>query len=148
MSFERTFTLSEAQALLPMLDSLLQTAMKAHRQAQDIDAQLQALISHILLSGGVQVDPIHTSRLKADRERCAQKLEDAVREISATGVQIKDLDEGLLDFPCNLKGRVVLLCWKQGETAIEHWHTTQEGFANRKPLDPSMYSQDPPHRVH
>ncbi len=54
----------------------------------------------------------------------------------------------LLDFPCNLKGRVVLLCWKQGETAIEHWHTTQEGFANRKPLDPSMYSQDPPHRVH
>jgi hypothetical protein len=148
VSFERTFTLSEAQALLPMLDSLLQSAMRAHRQVQDIDTQLQELISRILLSGGVQIDPIHTSRLKADRERLAQKLEDAIREIAASGAQIKDLDEGLLDFPCLLKGRVVLLCWKQGETAIEHWHTTQEGFANRKPLDPSMYSQDPPSRVH
>lgn len=149
MSLERTFTLSEAQALLPVLEELLQAAMRAHQRVEEIDEELQALISHILLSGGVQVDPIHTSRLKAERERSGQRLEDAMREISASGVQLKDLEVGLLDFPCLLNGSVVLLCWKAGETSIEHWHGLQEGFANRKPLDPSMYpNDDPARRVH
>lgn len=148
MSFARTFTLGEAHELLPLLSSLLQNAMRAQQRVEEIDQEFQALVSHILLSGGVQVDPIHTSRLKAERERQAQKLEDAVREISASGVQLKDLGEGLLDFPCMMNGKVILLCWKQGEAAIEHWHGVQEGFANRKPLDPSMYPHDPGHRVH
>jgi hypothetical protein len=146
MSIERTFTLSEAQALLPVLESLLQTAASAHQRAEEIDEELQALISRILLSGGVQVDPVRTSRLKAEREKLGQQLEDAVREIHATGAQVKDLEMGLLDFPCLLHGTVVLLCWKLGETAIEHWHGVQEGFANRKPLDPAMYPTDS--RVH
>ncbi|MGN6593788.1 MAG: DUF2203 domain-containing protein [Terriglobales bacterium] len=148
MSFERTFTLGEAQQLLPALNGLLQTAMRAHRRVEEIDDELQTLISHILLAGGVQVDPLHTAALKTERERCAQQLEDAVREIAASGVQLKDLDEGLLDFPCLLNGRVVLLCWKQGERTIEHWHGTHEGFANRKPLDPTMDPSDPQNRVH
>lgn len=148
MSLERTFTLSEAQALLPVLGELLHTAMRAHQKVEEIDQELQTLVSHILLAGGVQVDPIHTSRMKAERERSGQRLEDAVREIAAAGVQIKDLDLGLLDFPCLLHGTVVLLCWKAGEAAIEHWHGLQEGFAHRKPLDPSMYPQDPSRQVH
>lgn len=146
MSIERTFTLSEAQALLPVLESLMQTAVAAHKQAEEIDEELQTLISRILLSGGVQVDPVRTSRLKAERERQVQRLEDAVREMGATGVQVKDLEMGLLDFPCLLHGTVVLLCWKLGESAIEHWHGLQEGFASRKPLDPAMYPTDS--RVH
>lgn len=146
MSIERTFTLSEAQALLPVLESLMQTAVAAHKQAEEIDEELQTLISRILLSGGVQVDPVRTSRLKAERERQVQRLEDAVREMGATGVQVKDLEMGLLDFPCLLHGTVVLLCWKLGESSIEHWHGLQEGFASRKPLDPAMYPTDS--RVH
>lgn len=139
MSSERTFTLGEAQELLPLLDGLLQNAMRAHRRVEELDEEMQAVISHILLAGGVQVDPIHTSSMRSERERCAQQLEDATREIAASGAQVKDLEEGLLDFPCLLHGRVVLLCWKRGEQAIEHWHGMQEGFASRKPLDPSMY---------
>jgi hypothetical protein len=56
-------------------------------------------------------------------------------EIDAIGVQVKDLDIGLLDFPCEVDGRVVLLCWKLGEKSITHWHDTSEGFAGRKPVD-------------
>lgn len=134
--------------MLPALDGLLQTAMRAHRRVEEIEDELQTLISRILLAGGVQVDPLHTSSLKTERERCGSQLEDAVREIAASGVQLKDLDEGLLDFPCQLNGRVVLLCWKQGERAIEHWHGTHEGFAHRKPLDPTMDPEDPRNRVH
>ncbi|MGH9468648.1 MAG: DUF2203 domain-containing protein [Terriglobales bacterium] len=148
MSMERTFTLCEAQDLLPLLDSLLQTAMRAHRQVTALDHELHDLISHILISGGVQVDPIHASRLRAERERSGQQLEDAVREIASSGAQLKDLEHGLLDFPCLYHGQIVLLCWKHGEDAIAHWHTTQEGFANRKPLDPSMYGTDSPPHVH
>ncbi|HWG36379.1 MAG TPA: DUF2203 domain-containing protein [Terriglobales bacterium] len=147
MSFDRTFTLTEAQAMLPQLEGWLQSAMRAQRQVEELDQQLQTLISHILLAGGVQVDPIHTSRLKSERARGAQRLEEALGEISASGVQLKDLEQGLLDFPCLLNGKLVLLCWKQGEAAIEHWHGTQEGYANRKPLDPSMYRGEPPARV-
>jgi hypothetical protein len=50
-------------------------------------------------------------------------------------VQVKDLDIGLLDFPCEVEGRTLLLCWKLGEKGIAHWHGTSEGFANRKPID-------------
>jgi hypothetical protein len=50
-------------------------------------------------------------------------------------VQVKDLDIGLLDFPCKVEGEILLLCWKLGEPAIAHWHGTGEGFAARKPID-------------
>ena len=148
MSSERTFTLGEAQALLPVLSDLMQTAMRAQRQVEAMDQEMQALISRILLSGGIQVDPLHTGRLKSERERANQQVEDAVREIGASGAQVKDLDLGLLDFPYLLSGRLVLLCWKLGEPLIEHWHGVDEGYANRKPLDPSMYRSDSSPRIH
>jgi len=56
-------------------------------------------------------------------------------EIDATGVQVKDLDIGLLDFPFQLDGEIVLLCWKMGETEIRHWHTMDGGFAGRQTVD-------------
>jgi len=64
-----------------------------------------------------------------------QRVKDAVAEIHATGVQVKDLEIGLLDFPCRVEGETVLLCWKLGEQGITHWHGTEEGFAGRKPID-------------
>lgn len=56
-------------------------------------------------------------------------------EIDATGVHVKDLDIGLLDFPCKVEGEILLLCWRLGEPTITHWHSTNEGFAGRKPID-------------
>jgi len=64
-----------------------------------------------------------------------QRAKDAVAEIDAIGVQVKDLDTGLLDFPFSLDGDVVLLCWKMGETRITHWHTVEAGFRGRQPVD-------------
>ena len=75
------------------------------------------------------------ARRKAEREKALQSAKDAVAEIDATGVQVKDLDIGLLDFPCIVGDDVILLCWKLGEKGIKHWHGTQEGFAGRKPID-------------
>jgi hypothetical protein len=132
---DRTFNLDEAQSLLPILESLLRTAIDGKKLIEAVDGELQELAHRVFLSGGLLVNVVQTARRKAERERTIQRVKDAVAEIAATGVQVKDLDIGLLDFPCKVGGEIVLLCWKLGEVGITHWHGTEEGFASRKPID-------------
>jgi hypothetical protein len=132
---ERTFTLDEAQTLLPVLESLLRTAISAKTLIEQVDAELQALHHRVFLNGGMFLDIVPLARRKAERMKAEQRAKDAVAEIDSIGVQVKDLDIGLLDFPCLVEGQIVLLCWKLGEKSITHWHGTQEGFAGRKPID-------------
>ena len=132
---DRSFTLDEAQSLLPVLESLLRTAIDGKKLIETVDAELQALAHRVFLSGGLLVNIIQVARRKAEREKTIQRVKDTLAEIDATGVQVKDLDIGLLDFPCQVEGRTVLLCWKLGENGITHWHDTSEGFAGRKPID-------------
>ena len=131
----RTFTLSEAQVLLPVLESLLRTAMGSKRLVVEIDAELQDVGNRIFVNGGTLVNIVRLAARKAEREKALQRVKDSLAEIDAAGVQVKDLDIGLLDFPCVVEDRVILLCWKLGEKSIGHWHGTEEGFANRKPID-------------
>ena len=138
----KTFTLREARVLLPVLEGLLQSARDARRQVEAADEKLQQVVIRVLVMGGVQIDPIAMAALRAGRERQMQRLRDALGELNASGVQVKDLDQGLLDFPCLMNGRVVLLCWKLGEESIAWWHGTEEGFAGRKPLDPTLLDDD------
>jgi hypothetical protein len=132
---DRTFTLAEAQALLPVLESLLRTAIDGRKLIEAVDAELQELARRMFLAGGMYLNIVHLARRKAEREKAIQHVKDAVAEIDATGVQVKDLDIGLLDFPCVVDGRTVLLCWKLGEKGISHWHGPSEGFTGRKPID-------------
>jgi hypothetical protein len=132
---ERTFTLDEAQLLLPVLESLLRQAINGKKLIEEVDAELQAVAHRVFLNGGTLLNVVHLARRKAEREKTIHKVKDALSEIDATGVQVKDLDIGLLDFPCKVEGEIVLLCWKLGEASITHWHGTSEGFAGRKPID-------------
>jgi hypothetical protein len=132
---DRTFTLEEAHALLPVLESLLRTAMEGKKDIENIGKEFQDLAHRVFLSGGMLVPVEKFARRKAERESAVQRVRDAVTEIHATGVQVKDLEIGLLDFPCNAEGGTILLCWKMGESKITHWHGIEEGFAGRKPLD-------------
>jgi hypothetical protein len=132
---DRTFTLEEAQTLLPILESLLAQAINGKKLIEEVDAELQETAHRVFLNGGTLVNVVHLARRKAEREKAIQRLKDAIAEIDATGVQVKDLDIGLLDFPCQVEGEIILLCWKRGEERITHWHSTSEGFAGRKPID-------------
>jgi hypothetical protein len=132
---DRSFTLDEAQSLLPILESLLRTAIEGKKLIETVEAELQELAHRVFLSGGLLVNIIQVARRKAEREKTIQRVKDTLAEIDATGVQVKDLDIGLLDFPCQVEGRTVLLCWKLGEQGITHWHDTSEGFAGRKPIN-------------
>lgn len=131
----RTFTLGEAQSLLPVLESLLKTAISSKKLVEEVDGELQEIAHRVFLNGGTFIRVIELARRKSEREKAIQHAKDAVAEIHATGVQVKDLDIGLLDFPCKVEGEIVLLCWKFGEDKITHWHSTEEGFAGRKPID-------------
>jgi hypothetical protein len=132
---DRTFTLDEAHSLLPVLESLLRTAIHSKKLMEEVEAEMQALSHRIFLNGGTHVDVIPVARRKAERAKAEQRAKDALAEIDSIGVQVKDLDIGLLDFPCAVDGQIILLCWKLGEKSITHWHGTQEGFAGRKPVD-------------
>lgn len=132
----RIFTLSEAQTLLPVVEALLRKAQAAGRRATDLDQEMQQLGQRIFLLGGMHVDITAVARRRAERDKAVQETKDTLAEIDAIGVQVKDLDEGLLDFPSVLDGKSVLLCWKLGEKEIAYFHSPEDGFAGRKPLDP------------
>jgi hypothetical protein len=132
---ERTFTLEEAEILLPVLRSLLERAIKGKEEVQQFEEEFERFSSRIFLNGGTLVNiPAYRER-KRERDRALQRVKDAVAEIDSIGVQVKDLDIGLLDFPCEVEGEVILLCWKLGEEKITHWHGLEEGFKGRKPID-------------
>ena len=131
----RTFSLEEAQTLLPILESLLRTAIEGKKLIEKVDAEFQDTAHKVFLNGGTLLNVVRLARRKAQREKAVQRVKDAVAEIDATGVQVKDLDIGLLDFPCRVEGEIILLCCKLWETEIAHWHGTEEGFAGRKPID-------------
>jgi len=132
---DRTFTLDEAQSLLPVLESLLRTAISSKKLIEEVEEEMQALSQRIFLNGGTHIDVAAVARRKAERGKAEQRAKDALAEIDSIGVQVKDIDIGLLDFPCDVNGEVVLLCWKMGEKSITHWHGTSEGFAGRKLID-------------
>jgi hypothetical protein len=130
----KTFTLGEAQTLLPVLDSLLRRAQAAAQRAAEAESDLQQLSHRIFLSGGLNVNVTAAARRRAEREKAVQDAKDSLEEIDAIGVRVQDLEEGLLDFPCQADGRMVLLCWQLGEAAIAHWHAEDDGFDGRKPV--------------
>jgi len=132
---DRTFTLDEAQSLLPVLESLLRAAIDSKSLIEAVDGEFQEVAHRVFLNGGTHLDILKLARRKAEREKAVQRIKDSLAEIDSTGVQVKDLDIGLLDFPCEVEGRTVLLCWKLGEKGITHWHGVSEGFAGRKPID-------------
>jgi hypothetical protein len=135
MAKQKTFTLEEAHSLLPVLRSLIKRAMDDKGVIEAVEKELQDLKHRILLSGGLFVDVSMVARRRAERDKAFQDIKDTLAEIDAIGVQVKDLDIGLLDFPYVVEDEIVLLCWKYGEERIEFWHGMEEGFKGRKPVD-------------
>lgn len=140
----RTFTLQEAQTLLPLVESLLKRAQEAAHKAAALEAEQAQLSQKIYLLGGVHIDVAAATKLKSDHERSISAARDSLAEIDAIGVQIKDLEKGLLDFPFELDGKIVLLCWLQGEPSITHWHSLEGGFAGRAPIDERFHEKGRP----
>lgn len=131
----KTFSLDEAQSLLPVLEALLKRAQEGKKAGEEVEAKLSELSRQIYLAGGMRIDVGKVARQRAEMEAHLQKVRETLAEIDAIGVQVKDLESGLLDFPCRVEDEIVLLCWRMGEASIEHWHTVESGFKGRQPVD-------------
>ena len=101
--------------MLPLAESLLNRALDSKRAAEEIDSELSSLSRRIHTSGGMAVDVAKVTSRRSELEQSIQRVRETLGEIDEIGVQVKDLDTGLLDFPCRIDDEVVLLCWKSGE---------------------------------
>lgn len=131
----KTFSIDEAQTLVPVLESLLKNAMEAKKTAEAVTEELRELAQRIFLSGGMLVRIADVAKRRAQQDKAMQQVKDTLAEIDSIGVQVKDLDVGLLDFPCRLGEETILLCWKMGEAEIGYWHTIEDGFNGRQAVD-------------
>jgi hypothetical protein len=131
----RRFTLSEAESLLPEIETLLRQAVGLKAQYLEAEQRIQAQTQRVAMQGGVIVDRAAVLEKRAGRDRLGEGLKSAVERLHEFGCVIKDLDIGLVDFVTLFRGREVYLCWRMGEAGIRYWHGMDEGFAGRKPID-------------
>lgn len=131
----RYFTLLEAEELLPTVEKLIRQALELKGAYQQAEDSIQRATQRIVMLGGSVVNRGAMVANRGLRDTAAEELKRVIAEIGALGVQVKDLDTGLLDFPTLYRGQEVLLCWRVGETGIAFWHGLEEGFRGRKPLD-------------
>jgi hypothetical protein len=130
----RYFTLEEANATLEELRPIAEEMVAKRRELVDAQGRRAALGAQVVTNGG-DLTPSDFAEADEELESAASELAVCVERIQAAGVLVKDLDQGLLDFPALRDGEEILLCWRVGEGQIEYWHGLEEGFAGRKPID-------------
>jgi hypothetical protein len=130
---DRYFTPEEANALLPEV-RLLVEQMVSHRRALARATVRHSQIAMKIAGNGGGVDPHEIDQLQERIDAQAGAVVEAVETLQRLGIQVKDLDEGLIDFPALRGTEEVLLCWRLGEDEIAYWHTAEGGFAGRRPL--------------
>jgi hypothetical protein len=122
----KTFTLEEANALIPQLDALLEETTNLRDQIVSTGKSLQTVLQHAGGNGGNKAGGEYVLLL--------QRFNAALSFFQDLGCELKDLDQGLVDFPSYRDGKLVYLCWKRGEPRIEFWHDLESGFAGRQSL--------------
>ncbi|MFN3652297.1 MAG: DUF2203 domain-containing protein [Armatimonadota bacterium] len=124
--FEKHFTVEEANALLPELRTLLQEIKEA-RDHLVVDSEAAMPVLRMAeMNGGGKEGNAYLSSL--------QQLNARLQAVAELGVQVKEVDRGLVDFPAWRDGREVFLCWHLGEETVDYWHELEAGYRGRQPI--------------
>ncbi len=140
---ERYFNRQEAEELLPFLRRELKKAISSKQSVEQLDGQIAKAAARIMTLGGSIPPYSELVQVKAQREQTLERITKVVEEIQSSGCVVKDLDEGLVDFPSLRDGQEVFLCWKLGEERVAWWHGIEEGFAGRKPIEGATPEEPP-----
>jgi hypothetical protein len=124
---ERLFTVAEANSLIPRLRTILPEVGDEWTHVRELQPEIQKARENASFDG---YSPFGVEYIQS-----VSHLMYLIHQIREMGVLLKDIDQGLCDFPYMRQGRVVYLCWRLGEDAIEYWHDIESGFAGREPLD-------------
>jgi hypothetical protein len=127
----RYFTVEEARALVPRLRGLL-IALQTEKRQLDAAAQEALQLQWKARGNGHLPELVHRD---IELYQLIQSIRQKIRAIHELGVEIKDLDLGLVDFPSLREGRAVYLCWKVDEPTVQYWHELDAGFQGRQPLE-------------
>ena len=120
------FDLREANRTLPLVSRIVRDVVDANARMREIHLEARQSIENG-----------QTREAEALQDRLQQlgfERSTYVEELEELGIELKDPNVGLVDFPAMLDGRIVYLCWKLGEEAIDHWHELSAGFAGRRPV--------------
>lgn len=120
------YTAAEANALLPTLRPIVAGMLEARQRIVAAQPELWPMLEKAVGNGGSK----KAGAVLADFEI----IQKAVKAIEGYGLQLKDLNTGLIDFLSQRDGREVWLCWRFDEPSVAHWHDLDAGFAGRQPL--------------
>ena len=123
---ERHFTREEANALLPQLTAMLDRLREAKDELTDAEAHEALSEAAPGNGGGEEGKQVGVAFLEVRR---------LLETIEQSGIVLRDIDRGLVDFPAVLDGREVYLCWELGEDEVGYWHDLETGYGGREPLD-------------
>lgn len=126
----RLFTIEQANRMLPLVRRIVEDIVQDYARWREQVGVLE------VVAAGRRGDspPDEAEKVERDTQRLAGDIERYVGELRELGVDFKGFDEGLVDFPAEMDGRRVYLCWKLGEESVEHWHDVDAGFAGRRKL--------------
>ena len=141
---DKYFDRREAEELLPTITPWLEEARDQKEKIETFKNELAQVASRIMVMGGIFPPVADLLRKKSEHDETAERLVEVINRIQETGVLVKDLDIGLVDFPSLLEGEEIYLCWKLGEDHIAFWHGVDEGYAGRKPIDDPGHEPTPP----
>ncbi len=129
---KKFFTIDEANASLPLVRAIVKDIAALARDLQDRQERL-ARVSPLGDRGALgQAYQEEMQQVQADFERDQERMQEYEEELKKLGVQLKDYFKGLIDFPCRMNNRDVLLCWRLGEPEVAYWHDLDTGFAGRQ----------------
>jgi len=133
VSHKKYFTVTEANAALPLLRVILRDITALAVELRERHERLSRLrpAKHGAISEAYDEE---LRQVEAEFERDQERMHEYEDELKKLGVELKDYYTGLIDFPCRMDERDVLLCWKLGEPEVAHWHELDAGFAGRQKL--------------
>ncbi len=139
-ALKRLFTPAEANAALPLVRAIVTDLVQLSRDVIDRRERLEQLkANRARRPHGVYDEEL--TQIEEELQRDAEQLQGFVDELLELGVEPKSGPEGLVDFPAQLDGRTVYLCWKLGEPEVRHWHELDAGFRGRQPLTPQALGE-------
>jgi hypothetical protein len=130
---QRYFTVEEANEALEEVRPLTEKLVGHRRALVELQERQSVLTTRIAGNGG-NVEPHELEEVQEQLDEEVAGIARCVARIHEVGALVKDLDDGLVDFPATRDGEDVLLCWRLGEDEIGFWHGLDEGFSGRKPL--------------